>query len=674
LLAMNGHDYGYGKSPGQQGNPQNGWAQAQNNVPWGGPTDQGAIPQNGWTQAQRNMPMRGPTDQGALRMHVGGAAVQSNAPPNPAVDLVALKQELERFYARHNPEKLGNVPQIVSSFAQRGATTAEYEYLSADLRTRYGADLSSVRQGQQGQGNTDPINLFSTGRLRQVYGHPPGSPGQHPTIDANQISLARSLSPEPPQNHGLAFSASPIMPDFVPISRANTENPGFIGGSRRPTGGPWGNQTAASPRAVASSPPQMLPSRGGQDAPGGGAALAPGGGAGLASPPWSLGSVVSLLPLEMDDVTPPTYPSSPVPDMRPLLEVCVLAVRTRATSPIVSKTKEISLFAPTAVRVTHAGKEVQQQTPVGGGVKRWGPVASWRTEAARDGRRKDTGMLRVEVWGYKQGGGGVEMCLGYAEVDGWALALRGTRDKSRRTLVASDSIETVVATCEVTVAADHRGGAPSWPGQNGGGGAGWAVVEQERHFDSQVEKAVREQEAFEGVVEREVIEAAFAPSPSSLKSPAPVNWAGEVELRLRSVSARSVNPSEVDALLALLSDAPTAPPASRPASEGTTPRQTPRQNGDAHPQEAPASQRVPASVGEASLGGGGEGNPALLTQLLAQRKKLESNAATRLAQRSAASRAILSAQAELTRVRALVGGGGGSASPEKLLPTESAIQ
>ncbi|KAJ1481556.1 hypothetical protein T484DRAFT_1954102, partial [Baffinella frigidus] len=498
--------------------------------------------------------------QGALRMHVGGAAVQSNAPPNPAVDLVALKQELERFYARHNPEKLGNVPQIVSSFAQRGATTAEYEYLSADLRTRYGADLSSVRQGQQGQGNTDPINLFSTGRLRQ---------------------LARSLSPEPPQNHGLAFSASPIMPDFVPISRANTENPGFIGGSRRPTGGPWGNQTAASPRAVASSPPQMLPSRGGQDAPGGGAALAPGGGAGLASPPWSLGSVVSLLPLE----------------------VCVLAVRTRATSPIVSKTKEISLFAPTAVRVTHAGKEVQQQTPVGGGVKRWGPVASWRTEAAR---------------------------------------------------VASDSIETVVATCEVTVAADHRGGAPSWPGQ--------------------VEKAVREQEAFEGVVEREVIEAAFAPSPSSLKSPAPVNWAGEVELRLRSVSARSVNPSEVDALLALLSDAPTAPPASRPASEGTTPRQTPRQNGDAHPQEAPASQRVPASVGEASLGGGGEGNPALLTQLLAQRKKLESNAATRLAQRSAASRAILSAQAELTRVRALVGGGGGSASPEKLLPTESAIQ
>lgn len=152
--------------------------------------------------------------QGALRMHVGGAAVQSNAPPNPAVDLVALKQELERFYARHNPEKLGNVPQvplldnpsgsphslplpfglerrsrcgggvaehlrwgswvqgtpiplipsglkavalgaptdppaprqIVSSFAQRGATTAEYEYLSADLRTRYGADLSSVRQ------------------------------------------------------------------------------------------------------------------------------------------------------------------------------------------------------------------------------------------------------------------------------------------------------------------------------------------------------------------------------------------------------------------------------------------------------------------------------------------------------------------------------------------------
>lgn len=39
---------------------------------------------------------------------------------------------------------------------------------------------------------------------------------------------------------------------------------------------------------------------------------------------------------------------------------------------------------------------------------------------------------------------------------------------------------------------------------------------------------MREQEAFEGVVEREVIEAAFAPSPSSLKSPAPVNWAGEV--------------------------------------------------------------------------------------------------------------------------------------------------
>ena len=51
--------------------------------------------------------------QGALRMHMAAAAVQATAKPKPqAVDLGALKQELERFYSRHNPEKLGNVPQV----------------------------------------------------------------------------------------------------------------------------------------------------------------------------------------------------------------------------------------------------------------------------------------------------------------------------------------------------------------------------------------------------------------------------------------------------------------------------------------------------------------------------------------------------------------------------------
>ena len=51
--------------------------------------------------------------QGALRMHMAAAAVQATAKPKPqAVDLGALKQELERFYARHSPEKLGNVPQV----------------------------------------------------------------------------------------------------------------------------------------------------------------------------------------------------------------------------------------------------------------------------------------------------------------------------------------------------------------------------------------------------------------------------------------------------------------------------------------------------------------------------------------------------------------------------------
>lgn len=66
---MNGHDYGYGKSPGQQGNPQNGWAQAQNNVPWGGPTDQVLLTTTSWILSLTRAPMRDDQLQAQEEMH-----------------------------------------------------------------------------------------------------------------------------------------------------------------------------------------------------------------------------------------------------------------------------------------------------------------------------------------------------------------------------------------------------------------------------------------------------------------------------------------------------------------------------------------------------------------------------------------------------------------------------
>jgi hypothetical protein len=90
----------------------------------------------------------------------------------------------------------------------------------------------------------------------------------------------------------------------------------------------------------------------------------------------------------------------------------VLAVRSRApgggAAPI----------APTSLRLSHAG--TAPQTLRLDARKRWGPAAAWKVDGvggSAPGRHwRGTGTLRVEVWGYKQGGGGAEVCLGFAEV------------------------------------------------------------------------------------------------------------------------------------------------------------------------------------------------------------------------------------------------------------------